>query len=337
MKALKIIAIAIAVLVAIIVILGLVAPKSFDIHREIVINSSEENVWRGISTFEAFDKWNPWNKLDSNQVIKEEGIGGKVGDKHSWKGNKKVGEGSMTVTSVEPNKTLEYHLVFGSWDMQNTGYFNMDKAGEGYKITWGMRGRVPFPFNAMALFGNMDKEGGKDFEEGLAGLKSYCESEPVYKIAEANWSGRNCLSIRQVVDFKDFNNFFGTHYPKMYEAISKAGAKPGIPLGVYYKYDEKAHNSDVAAAIPFDGKKVTSKDYPLLNLPESKAYLIDYFGDYTKIKSAYHAMNAKLKTMGRENPDLVIEEYATDPMVEKDTAKWETKIYFFVKNEQAMK
>ena len=39
-------------------------------------------------------------------------------------------------------------------------------------------------------------------------------------------------------------------------------------------------------------------------------------------------MNTKLKQLGKEKPDLLIEEYVTDPATEKDTAKWNTKIYF---------
>ena len=42
-------------------------------------------------------------------------------------------------------------------------------------------------------------------------------------------------------------------------------------------------------------------------------------------------MGVKLKALGREKPEMVIEEYITDPSTEKDTSKWLTKIYFFVK------
>ncbi len=151
----------------------------------------------------------------------------------------------------------------------------------------------------------------------------------IYNEKVSSLKGRH-IYLLKIVDFKDMHDFFATNYSKMFETISKAKAKPGIPLGVYYKYDEKAMNADLAAAIPYEGKVATTKDYPVLNLPSSKAYLIDYFGDYMKMKPAYDAMDGKLKTMGKENPDMVIEEYITDPMTEKDTAKWHTKIYFFV-------
>ncbi len=133
-----------------------------------------------------------------------------------------------------------------------------------------------------------------------------------------------------MVKFQDMGNFFGTNFPAMSKAIEGAGGKPGIPMGVYYKYDEEAMNADMAAAIPYEGAKVLAKGFSNLNLPAGKAYLIDYFGDYAKMKPAYDAMDAKLKELGKENPQMVVEEYVSDPMSEKDTAKWETRIYFFV-------
>lgn len=339
MKVLKIIGIIIAVLVVLVLVAGLIAPKDFNVNRSIVINASHETVFKGVSTFEQFGKWNPWNKLDSNQVITLEGTDGTIGAKRSWKGNSKIGEGSMTLAKAEPN-SVEYKLDFiKPFEGHNIGYMNLETVEGGQKVTWGMKGSMPFPMNAMLLVMNMDKEGGKDFEEGLANLKALCESaSSTYAIKEVDWAEKSCLSIRSLVNFADMPKFFGAHYPAMAAAIGKAGAKPGIPLAVFYKYDEKAMNADVVAAIPYEGKKVSAKGYAELNLPATKANLIDYFGDYNKMKPAYDEMTVFLKkNFNRENPDMVLEEYITDPMSEKDTAKWETKIYFFVKAEEAKK
>jgi effector-binding domain-containing protein len=335
MKALKIIGIVVAVLITIVVVVGLIAPKDFDIHREVVINAPQETVWKGISTFEEFNKWNPWSKLDPKMIVKEEGVDGTVGAKHSWKGNKKVGEGSMTLAKIEPYKATEYDLFFADFGSHNTGYYTMEPAGKGQKVTWGMRGHMGFPWNVMMLFMNMDKEGGKDFEEGLANLKAQSESAriaPAYEVKDVDWAEKNALSIRKTVAFQDMPKFFGDNYPKMYQEVAKAGAKPGTALAVFYMYDEKGGKADVAAAVPYEGKKVVSKEYTALNLPAGKAYSMDYYGPYNeKMKEPYKAMDAKLKSMGKTNPDMVIEEYVTDPMTEKDTAKWYTRIYFFSK------
>lgn len=341
MKILKIAGIILVAIVALFLLAGLFAPKEFAASESIVINAPADVVYKHISHFKSFEKWNPWSKLDPNQVITLEGTDGTVGAKHSWKGNDDVGEGSMTVTKLEPGKGIEYDLHFiKPWEAHNTAYMNMEAAEGGQKVTWGMKGAMPFPMNALGLFMNMGDAIKKDFTEGLTSLKTMCESDQsaggsAYEVSEIEWAEKNCLAIRQVVKFQDMSAFFGTHYPKMFEAITKGGGKPGVPLGVYYMYDEEKMEADMAAAIPYEGGKVAAKGYSELKLPATKAYSMDYYGDYAKMQAPYATMFEFMKkNFNRENPDMVVEEYISDPMSEPDTTKWHTKIYFFVNQPQ---
>jgi effector-binding domain-containing protein/uncharacterized protein YndB with AHSA1/START domain len=337
MKILKIAGIVIAVIALIVIVLGLVGAKTYNVHREIVINAPAETVYKTASHYENFPQWSPWQHLDPNMKTNIEGTDGTVGAKYSWVGNNKAGAGAMTLTKLEENKTIGQDLDFEKpFKSHATTYMNFEPADGGTKVTWGMMGESGFVSRVMmTLMGGMDKMIGPDYEKGLANLKSLTEAEassaPAYEIKEVDWAEKNYLTKREVVKFQDMSNFFGNHFPKMDEAIGKAGAKPGIMSGVYYKYDEQAMTADVAAAVPYEGKKVSAKGYDNLTIPAGKAYMVDYYGDYMKMKPAYDAIDAKLKTMGKENPDLVVEEYITDPMSEADTAKWNTKIYFFVK------
>lgn len=335
MKALKIIGVVLAVLVAAGVVIGLVTPKDYDLHRSVVIAASNQVVFNNISHYSEFPQWSPWQHLDPKMKTKLEGEDGTVGAKYSWVGNDDAGEGSMTITKLEPGAYVEQALEFlKPFKSSATTYFNVEEVDGAQKVTWGMKGENGFVARIfMTLMGGIDKAVGKDYENGLANLKTLCESAPaaVYQVKEADWTAKVCLSKRKVVGFQDFASFYGDNFPKMFEAITKAGAKPGVPLGVYYMYDEKEMKADVAAAIPYEGANVASKDFAPLNLPAAKGYSIDYLGDYNKMGPAYEAMNAKLKELGKTNPEMVIEEYLTDPGTEKDTAKWLTRIYFFVK------
>ena len=60
-------------------------------------------------------------------------------------------------------------------------------------------------------------------------------------------------------------------------------------------------------------------------------FLIEYFGSYEKSANAHYAMDAYMKEKGVIQ-SFVLEEYITDPMTEKDTAKWQTNIFYFVKS-----
>ncbi len=337
MKFLKIAGIFLAVVVAAISIIGFTGPKTYDVNRSATINAPIDVVFTAISHFKNFQQWSPWAELDTAMKTNLEGTDGSVGAKYSWDGNDQVGAGYMQLTKVDQLTGIEQELMFlKPFKSSASVYMNTEAIAGGTKVTWGMKGDMDFMARVFGFFmGGMDGMIGKDYEKGLAKLKTLCESGGVttkgYDVVETNWVEKKCLSIRQTIGFSDFAKFFGEHYPKMAEAISKAGAKPGIPLGVYYVYDEAGMKADVAASIPYEGNDIKAEGYTKLSLPAAKAYLIDYYGNYEKMKPAYDALGEKLKAIGKGNPDLIVEEYITDPMTEPDTAKWHTKIYFFVK------
>lgn len=334
MKILKIIGIVIAVAVAVLIGIGLFTPADYNFSRSVVIQSTPQNIFYTISHFSEFPKWSPWQELDPNMKTSLDGTDGTVGARYNWVGNDKAGSGDMTITDLKPNEYLEQTLHFiKPFESSATTYYKIEAAEGGQKVSWGMKGTNGFVARIfMTLMGGIENAVGKDYDKGLAALKKLCESAPAYEVATVEWPGKNCLSIRKEVSFEEIPQFLGTHYGKMYEAITKAGAQPGIPLAVYYKYDEQNKRCELAAAIPYEGKSVKAEGYTALNLEAGSCYLIDYFGNYgDAMMPAYNAMNEKLRSLNRENPDLVIEEYVTDPEMEKDTAKWNTKIYFFVK------
>ncbi len=178
MKILKIVGIVLAVILAALTIIGLVAPKDYNIHRETVINAPAETVFKNVTTYENFKKWSPWQNLDSNITTTIEGTDGTVGSKYSWKGNDKVGEGSMTVLKIEENKSIEQALEFlKPFKSSTTTYMNLEPADGGTKVTWGMKGESGFIVRIMmTLMGGMDKAVGKDYENGLANLKKLSET-----------------------------------------------------------------------------------------------------------------------------------------------------------------
>lgn len=308
------------------------APKNYDVKREIVINAPADLIYAQVSQYANFPNWSPWQGLDTAMTTTIEGTDGTVGAKYSWKGNKDVGEGSMTITKLETNKTVEQNLHFlKPFESSSVTYTLLEPTEGGVKVIWGMKGESNMIARIfMTFMGGMDGAVGKDYEKGLAKLKTVCEALPTYAIKEVEWTSKSCLSKREVVTFSEMSSFFGKHFSAMYEAIGKAGATAGIPFGVFYSYDEATQKSDLAACVPFDEKKSFKGDYKVLDLPTRKAYLIEYFGPYEKMKPAYDAMDAKLKELGKTNPEMVIEEYVSDPMIEKDPAKLLTKIYFFV-------
>ncbi|MEI8272237.1 MAG: SRPBCC family protein [Paludibacter sp.] len=175
MRALKIIGIGFAILIALVLIVALFVPKEFTYEKTIAINAPIDSVWPNTGSLTAMDKWSPWNDHDPNMKKKFTGVDGTVGAKQSWDG-KVVGVGSQTITNVQKPTLFETSLDFKTpRESHGKGYVKLLADGNTTKATWGMSGGMPYPFNIMILFMNMEKSMGKDWDLGLSRLKKLSE------------------------------------------------------------------------------------------------------------------------------------------------------------------
>jgi hypothetical protein len=96
---------------------------------------------------------------------------------YSWIGNKKVGEGTMTLMESQPNNLIRIQLEFRKpFKATSTAEFTFKLEGNQTAVTWSMSGRNNFMFKAFGMFMNMDKMLGGEFEKGLASMKEVVES-----------------------------------------------------------------------------------------------------------------------------------------------------------------
>lgn len=170
MKILKKIVIALLAIIAIPLIVALFVSKDFKSEREIVINKPQNEVFDYIKYVRNQDNYGVWQLSDPEAKIVEEGTDGTVGYKYSWDG-KKVGKGSQTITNIIENEKLETALDFGFGEPAKSYIITEGIAPGQTKVTWGISGKTPYPWNLMGLFFDL----GKDFEQGLQNLKAILE------------------------------------------------------------------------------------------------------------------------------------------------------------------
>jgi len=169
----------VAAIVAVIVLLALVAPKTYNVSRSISINKPVTEVFQYLKHIKNQDEWSPWKKKDPNMKQTHTGTDGEIGFVAHWEGNKDVGTGEQEIVSITENKAINTQLRFYKpWKSQSDAYLTTrvvdDKTTE---VVWGFSGVNKPPSNIFFLFFNMDKTVGKDFEEGLADLKRILESK----------------------------------------------------------------------------------------------------------------------------------------------------------------
>lgn len=173
---LKKILIVIAVLIGGVLLLATTQPESFNVKRSIAIKAPAAKVFAMIDDFHQWSAWSPWEKLDPAMSRTFSGPSSGKGAIYGWNGNSDVGEGRMEIlTSTPPTKILIKLDFITPFEGHNTAEFTLEPQGEMTKVTWDMYGPMPFVSKLMSVFVSMDTLIGKDFEAGLANMKTVAE------------------------------------------------------------------------------------------------------------------------------------------------------------------
>jgi hypothetical protein len=176
MKALKLIGIGLLVVVAILLIIALFVQKDFAYEKSITINAPIDSVWQNTNSLTGLDKWSPWNDHDPNMKKEMEGADGTIGAKQSWE-SEIIGSGNQIISKIEKPTLFETELNFTKpYESHGKAFVKLIAYGSDTKATWGMTGNMPYPFNIMNLFTDMEKNLGKDWENAMNKLKNLSEN-----------------------------------------------------------------------------------------------------------------------------------------------------------------
>lgn len=173
---LKKIAIALAVVLALIIALALTKPDSFTVERRITVNAAPEKIMAQLADFRNWKNWSPWEHLDPAMQRTFSGPASGKGAIYEWTGNSDVGRGRMEITGYAPPSRAVIQLEFKEpVAVTNTTTFALNRANGSTEVVWTMNGPMPFISKLMSVFMSMDTMVGRDFERGLAKLKTVAE------------------------------------------------------------------------------------------------------------------------------------------------------------------
>ena len=172
----KTIAIIIVVLIAAVLIFAATKPDTFRVQRSASIKAPPEKIFALINDLHRWDAWSPWEKKDPAMKRTHSGAANGKGAVYEWDGNKDVGKGRMEITESSPPSKVAIKLDFiKPFEGHNIAEFTLKPEGDSTNVTWVMDGPAPFISKVMQVFFSMDKMIGKEFETGLANLKTIAE------------------------------------------------------------------------------------------------------------------------------------------------------------------
>jgi len=109
------------------------------------------------------------------------GTPGAVGSVNTWDSTvEEVGAGSQTITSVEPNKSIQTRLDFlRPYESTSTAAVRLKSNAKNTEteVSWSIRGDYSFIEGLVMMFMDMEAQLGPEFEKGLATLKSQVDQD----------------------------------------------------------------------------------------------------------------------------------------------------------------
>jgi uncharacterized protein YndB with AHSA1/START domain len=164
----------VVVLFAVLLVGGFLLPSSFVVTRSVVVAAPPEKVYALVADPRAWQLWAPWSRRDPLIHVQYSGPASGAGATWHWQ-SKSQGDGSMTFTEAEPGRRVAFDLDFAATGTTASGEFRFEAQEAVTRVTWTMQGDMgknPFShWMALAAGGTV----GKDFSEGLGGLKAAAE------------------------------------------------------------------------------------------------------------------------------------------------------------------
>lgn len=150
-------------------------PDTFTIQRSASIKAPATKLHPLINDLHQFNTWNPYNLKDPAIKGAYRGPAAGPGAHYDFEGNKDVGKGSIEITASAPDKVSMRLDMIEPFEGHNQVEFTLAPVADGAQVTWAMRGAAPFMYKLVGIFINMDQMVGRDFETGLANLKTKAE------------------------------------------------------------------------------------------------------------------------------------------------------------------
>jgi hypothetical protein len=150
-------------------------PDEFRVARTARVAAPPERVHALIADFREWPRWSPYEERDPAMKRALGGAARGKGATYAWEGNKEVGAGAMEILDDGPSAILIRLDFLKPFEAHNIAEFALVPAAGGVDVTWAMRGPSPFVAKLMGLVFDMDRMIGRDFETGLAKLKTEAE------------------------------------------------------------------------------------------------------------------------------------------------------------------
>lgn len=152
-------------------------PDTFRVQRSTLVHASPEAILPHLADFRRWEAWSPYEKLDPQMKRTHSGAASGPGAVYAFD-SRKAGAGRMEMLEASARRVVVDLQFIRPFKAHNTSELTLEPEGPATRVTWAMHGPQPFMFKLMCLVIDMDKVLGKDFDAGLASLRTVAETQP---------------------------------------------------------------------------------------------------------------------------------------------------------------
>lgn len=178
MNILKIIGLAVAGLIVLLLVVGLLMNGNYAVEREVTINKPKQQVFDYVKYLKNQNQFSVWAKIDPGMKTEFRGEDATVGFVSAWDSeNPKAGKGEQKILKIDDGNRIEYELHFiKPFESTDHAYMEFKAVNDSVtNVKWAFYGEMKFPMKLMLLAMNMEKMLAPDLQNGLNNLKGILE------------------------------------------------------------------------------------------------------------------------------------------------------------------
>ena len=165
-------------LVLLALFVALFLPTDFKVERSAIVNQPRDTVFNFVKYLKNQEIYGVWWKADPKMKKEYTGTDAQPGFIAAWSSNNSdVGSGQQKIMAIQEGKRIDIELqFFEPFESSNKSFISTQNIGaNNTRVSWGISGQMPYPYNLMGLFMNMEETLGQDLEKGLKNLKRALE------------------------------------------------------------------------------------------------------------------------------------------------------------------
>ncbi|MCO6456596.1 MAG: SRPBCC family protein [Pirellulaceae bacterium] len=287
------------------------------VQRSIQIQASCDKVFDAVADFGTWTTWSPWLGADPQARVEVRGDGSSVGAVYSWQGDL-VGQGEIEHQRLEPGRRIEDQLRFiKPFKSQSQVTFELATEGGGTRLTWQMRGSLPWFLFWMSR--QMETLIGMDYDRGLKMLKEWLETGQILSRTDVQGvqpvGPLTMAGVRTTCALSEIGPSMDVAFSEARRRLAEQGLPTdGQPMSVYHKLDFKTGAFDYTSGLSLPAGTSAPAGLSAWSIPQVRALRVEHIGSYNHLGNAWSIANqvARYKKL-KQSRVGAFEVYQNDP------------------------